>query len=178
MRFPKTGNEAKSVKTPVKKLLTKYGWFWFSPPANQFGISGVADILAVKSGMFMAIETKYGKNDPTEIQLAFLNSIREQDHFAFVVRDSTILQFGQFLTYLNLSVEIASKGGTPDSSVGGPLLDAIKGLQETEVLDRARFLRMARRRAKHDDKTGVGADPGTASAGDPNVQPDEASEGE
>lgn len=139
-KFPgKHQNEAKTVKAPVKKLLTKYGWFWWLPAANQFGVSGVADILAVKKGMFIAIETKFGRNDPTPIQLAFLNSIRAEDHFAFVVRETTILALGQFLNYLDQSIAYAAQQEIAPAEIGGAMLDAIKAMTDTEVLNAARF---------------------------------------
>ena len=147
-KFPKTGNESKSVKVPVKKLLTKHGWFWWMPPANGFGQTGVADIHAVKQGMFMVIETKFGTRDPTPMQRAFLDSIRAANHFAFVVRDTTIGAFEQFLTYLDKSIEIAGQNMVPGADVGGPMLDAIKTMTDTEVLNIAKFAREARAQAE------------------------------
>ena len=139
-KFPgKHQNEAKTVKAPVKKLLTKYGWFWWMPAANQFGVSGVADILAIKKGMFIAIETKFGRNDPTPMQLAFLNSVRAEDHFAFVVRETTILALGQFLNYLDQSIAYAAQQEIAPAEIGGAMLDAIKAMTDTEVLNAARF---------------------------------------
>ena len=140
MKFPGNhGTEAKSVKAPVKKLLTKYGWFWWMPASNQFGRSGVADILAIKSGMFLAIETKYGRNDPTPMQIGFLNSVRAEDHFAFVVRETTVLALGRFLDNLNQSVEFAAKGQIAPAEIGGAMLDAIKAMTDSEVLDPKRM---------------------------------------
>ena len=139
-KFPgKHQNEAKTVKAPVKKLLTKYGWFWWMPAANQFGVSGVADILAIKKGMFIAIETKFGRNDPTPMQLAFLNSVRAEDHFAFVVRENTLLALGQFLNYLDQSIAYAAQQEIAPAEIGGAMLDAIKAMTDTEVLNAARF---------------------------------------
>lgn len=150
MRRPQTGNEAKSVKAPVKKLLTKHGWFWWSPPANMYGATGVSDIHAIKKGMFMVVETKFNKNDPTPLQMGFINSVRAEDHFAFVVRETTIVAFGEFLRYLDMSVEHSSKGEVPPVEVGGPLLNALNDMAAQEILDREKFLKeVARQEAKH-----------------------------
>lgn len=156
------GTEGRTVKGPVKKLLNKYGWFWWMPAASQFGRSGVSDFLAIKKGMFLAVETKYGKNDPTPMQIAFLNSVRAEDHLAFVVRESTLLAFGQFLNYLDQSIEYAGRQEVAPANIGGAMLDAIKAMTETEVLDPARLekeMKKAARGKKHDpENDGDGAD--------------------
>ena len=59
----------KDVKTRIKKLLDDHDWFWFMPPANGFGRTGISDIIAVKRGVFLAIEAKFGKNPPTAMQI-------------------------------------------------------------------------------------------------------------
>ena len=67
------------------------------PPANQFGSSGISDLHAVHYNAFMAVEFKHGKNKPTVLQKAFLNTIRAAGHFAFVVNDETLVIFEAFL---------------------------------------------------------------------------------
>ena len=80
----------KDVKAKVKKLLDQYKWFWFMPPANAYGRSGIADILALKAGVFLAIETKFGSNKPTALQIGFLNSITAESGYGFVVNDQNL----------------------------------------------------------------------------------------
>jgi hypothetical protein len=137
MRTPKTGNEQKTVKPKIRKLLTEHGWFWWATPATLYSQSGIADILAIKTGMFMAVEAKFGRNDPTPMQVAFLDSVRAEQHFAFVVRDTTLDAFEQFLVYLDKSIEIAARQEVPSADIGGPLLDAMQRLHSTEVLRNA-----------------------------------------
>lgn len=44
----------------------------------RYGLGvGSSDIVGVYQGRFLAVETKYGRNRPTEEQLAFLATIRE-----------------------------------------------------------------------------------------------------
>jgi hypothetical protein len=61
----KTYTKEAHVKDDMKALLDRFGWFWFMPPANAYGKSGISDIIALKRGTFMAIETKFGSNKPT-----------------------------------------------------------------------------------------------------------------
>ncbi len=147
--MPKTGNEQKTVKPKVRKLLSKHGWFWWATPATMYSQSGIADLCGVKKGMFMAVETKFGRNDPTPMQVAYLNSVRAEDHFAFVVRDTTLDAFEQFLIYLDKSIEIAGQQQVPGPDIGGPMLDAIQRLTETEILNPIAFVAKSKGTKKH-----------------------------
>lgn len=131
MKPPSFKNES-HVKKDVKKLLDKHNWFWWMTPANGYGKSGVADFCAAKQGMFMVIETKANRNDPTPMQVGFLNSLRAADHFAFVVRETTMDAFGQFLDLLDKSIAYSAKGEVPPVHIGGPMLDAIQAMLTQE----------------------------------------------
>ncbi len=143
-RKPVTGNEQKSVKPRVRKLLDKHGWFWWGTPATMYSTAGIADILAVKSGMFLAIETKFGDNDPTPTQVAFLNSVRACDHFAFVVRETTLDALATFLRTLDESVAYATRNEVAPPEIGGPMLDAIKEMGDKEILKPDRFAKLSK----------------------------------
>lgn len=80
----------KDVKARVNKLLDKYSWFHWMPPSNAFGKAGIADINAVKYGLFLAIETKVGKGRATPLQKRFLASVREHSGFAFEVNETRL----------------------------------------------------------------------------------------
>lgn len=122
-----TKKDETDTKAEVKKLLDKHGWFWWSPPAQAYGKSGISDIHAVKAGMFMAIETKRGtkKPDPTVNQVAFLNSMRASDHFAFVVNDTRVPHLKAFLEALDRSCAAAAKELVPAPEDGAAMLNAI-----------------------------------------------------
>ena len=47
------------VKKYVKKILDDHGWKWWMPPANGFGQAGISDFNALRSGVFLAVETKF-----------------------------------------------------------------------------------------------------------------------
>lgn len=118
----------RDVKAKVKKLLDQHGYFWFMPPANAYGKSGIADILAIKAGVFLAIETKFGSNKPTALQNAFLESIRAESGFGFVVNEKTIDQLEAWLVAFDRSAEMAGKSQQMAHEDGAALLDAIRAL--------------------------------------------------
>ena len=119
----KIANE-KDVKAAVKKLLDKHSWFWFFPPANGYGKAGIADIIALKAGVFLAIETKFGKNKPTKLQCAFLLSVQSESGFGFVVNEDTLQWFEAWLESFENATAAATKGEMPDSADGATLIDA------------------------------------------------------
>lgn len=89
-------NEA-GVKREVKRLLKKYGWFYWMPPANTFGRAGIADFNAIRKGVFLAIETKFGGNKPTPLQRQFLDSITAHEGLAMVVTERNLDELEQVL---------------------------------------------------------------------------------
>lgn len=118
------------VKKQIKAILNRYEWFWWMPPMNGYGQSGVSDFNAVKTGMFLAVEAKSGKNKPTPQQIGFLNSIRAQDGFAFVVNEGNLTFLDQFLAALDRSVAARVEGRDPTDEDGSLMLNAIKALTE------------------------------------------------
>ena len=89
-------NEA-GVKREVKRLLKKYGWFYWMPPANVFGRAGIADFNAVRGGRFLAVETKFGSNRPTPLQQQFLNDVVAHGGLAMVVTERDLDELEQVL---------------------------------------------------------------------------------
>ena len=85
------------VKRAVKKLLAQYGWFFWMPPANAFGRSGISDFHALRKGKFLAIETKYGYNKPTPLQQQFLKDVMRNDGYTLVVYEDTLDELEDFL---------------------------------------------------------------------------------
>ena len=115
----------KDVKRRVKAILDKHGWYWFSPPANAYGRGGISDIIALKTGSFAAIETKFGSNKPTALQVAFLNSIRAEDGFGFLVTDKNIEYLDQFLESFMLAAVAQSKGEAVPEEHGSRMINAL-----------------------------------------------------
>jgi hypothetical protein len=115
----------KDVKKRVKQILDKHDWFYFMPPANAYGRSGISDLIALHIGTFMAIETKFGTNKPTALQIAFLNSIRAEEGFGFLVNEKNVEHLDQFLeSFAIATVAQSNKQDVPEEH-GSRMLNAI-----------------------------------------------------
>lgn len=118
----------KDVKAEVKNLLKKHGFFWWMPAANGFGTSGVSDFLALRAGVFLAVETKFGGNKPTPLQIAFLNSITAEGGFGFVVDEKTLADFARWLECFDRAAAATAKKEKVAPDDGAAMLDAIKAM--------------------------------------------------
>lgn len=67
--------EAKT-KTSIKRLLVKYGAWYFMPVSNGFGKHGIPDFIICHRGKFCAVEAKAPGGKPTalqEVQMALID---------------------------------------------------------------------------------------------------------
>ena len=85
------------VKRVVKKLLLTYGWYYWMPSANAFGISGISDFNAVRNGRFLAIETKFGGNKPTPLQRRYLEQVAAHGALTMVVNERSLDKLEELL---------------------------------------------------------------------------------
>lgn len=73
-------------KVLVSKL-TKYlrddGWLCWKNHGSIYFSAGTPDIMAMKDGIFIAIELKVPKKKPTPVQLAWIADINDHGHYAF-----------------------------------------------------------------------------------------------
>ena len=118
------------VKNQVKKLLKRHGWMYWMPPANGYGGTGISDFNCLRNGVFLAIETKFGKNKPTVNQKMFLNEVMIQDSFAFIVTETNIVFFEQWLNAFDRACEATRNNKEPSNEDGSLMLNAIKVLTE------------------------------------------------
>ena len=88
------------VKAAVKKLLTGLGAYYFSPPANGYGRTGVPDIVGCYRGYFFAVECKAGRGKATALQELEIARIREAGGVAWVVNEENIEEIEKWLTTL------------------------------------------------------------------------------
>lgn len=116
------------VKRQVKKLLNQHNWFWWMPPANGFGRAGIADFNALRGGVFLAIETKFGGNKPTAQQRGFIESIRAEDGMAFVVSEKNLDALAVWLERFDLAVQAQAEQRDVDPSDGAAMLDAMRAM--------------------------------------------------
>lgn len=128
MSKPITYTNEADVKKQVKKLLTKHNYFWWMPPANGFGRTGIADFNALRGGVFLAVETKFGKHKPTPMQVGFLDSVRSEDGMAFVVSDQNIEHFAVWLDAFDKAVLAQSEQREVDPLDGAAMIDAMRAL--------------------------------------------------
>lgn len=133
MKRPVTYRIEADVKKQVKKLLDKHSWFWWMPPMNGFGQTGISDFNAMKSGVFMGCETKFGRNKPTAQQGAFLRSIIQESGIAFVVNETNIEWFEAWLGAFDRATLAQSNNQPVDPEDGATMLNAMKYLQELIV---------------------------------------------
>lgn len=118
------------VKKHVKKLLDDAGWFWWMPPANGFGKVGVSDFNALRNGVFLVVETKFGRNKPTAPQNAYMNSILAEDGFAFVVNEQNIEWLEAWLAAFGRATIAQSHNQDVSPEDGAMMINAIRYLQE------------------------------------------------
>jgi hypothetical protein len=125
MAREKQYNSEKDVKREVRKILDREDWFWWMPPANAFGKSGISDFHAIKDSVFMAIETKFDKNTPSAQQIGFLNSVRAQGGFAFIVNEKRLDFLDRWIRAYAESVRcVQNKRKIPDE-IGAEMINMI-----------------------------------------------------
>lgn len=76
------------VKDKVKRLLKKYGAYYFMPVQTGYG-SPTLDILACYKGIFIAIETKAPGKKPTARQELTIKEIRKANGLVYVIDGDT-----------------------------------------------------------------------------------------
>lgn len=79
------------VKKRVKDLLkvTPNCWY-FMPPANGFGRSGIPDFVGHVNGHFFSVETKFGKGKLTANQERETRAIEDTNGMVWVVNESNV----------------------------------------------------------------------------------------
>ena len=79
------------VKKVVKAVLkdTPNCW-WFMPPANGFGRSGIPDFVGHVNGYFFAVETKFGKGTTTANQQREIEGIDKANGKVWIVRETSV----------------------------------------------------------------------------------------
>ena len=90
----------KKVKNKCVTLIKAYGVYYFFPSMNGFGRSGVPDIICCANGVFLGVECKAGKNEPTELQLLEMKKIRDAGGKTLVVNEENISELEEILKEL------------------------------------------------------------------------------
>jgi hypothetical protein len=121
------------VKDEVKKILKKHQWFFWMPPSNAFGRTGISDFNALREHVFLVVETKFGKNTPTPMQKAFCQSILKEGGFAFCVNDTNIEWFRTWCEKFDAATAGVAKDRKIEDEDGATLLEAVRILTEDFV---------------------------------------------
>ena len=85
----------KAVKAQVKKTLQdcpRLAW-WFMPPANGYGRSGIPDFIGCVNGHMFAVETKSGTNSLTANQLREVEALTQAGAKCWIVREMSLDAF-------------------------------------------------------------------------------------
>lgn len=114
------------VKAEIKKLLNKHKWYWWMTPANGYGQSGISDFCAIRDGVFLAIEAKFGTNKPTAMQVGYLHSVTAHGGMSFVVNDKRVETFAKWLETFDRAAEAAGQKKAVAPEDGAYMLDAIR----------------------------------------------------
>jgi hypothetical protein len=135
-KMPAKKRDESDVKKDVKTIFDQHGFFWWMPAGTMYSADNV-DFNALKAGVFIAVETKWHDRPLTENQRAYLNSIRAENGFGFVVRDGTgkydkmgTMWLKNFLLAFERSALAAQKGEKPIDEDGALMLNAIRALTE------------------------------------------------
>lgn len=120
----------KGVKALVKRLLDFHGWFHWMPAANGYGTQGVPDHLAVKDGVFLAVEAKFGYNKPKPVQKQFAGQLMANSMFCFCVNEKNIDHLAWWLESFAHSVLLQREGKPVDDAHGARMFNAMAALTE------------------------------------------------
>ena len=142
-------NSEKDVKKYVRQILDTYRWKHWMPAANGYGDTGIADFCALRTGVFLAVETKFADNELTVNQERFLNDVLHEDGFGFVVYETTVDTFERWNELFDQATTYTSKGEKVPDEIGGELLECIRILTEPLAMAaERREARSAKRKKK------------------------------
>jgi hypothetical protein len=90
----KTFKTEKDVKEVIKQILKEVpNCWWFMPPANGLGRSGIPDFVGHVDGRFFAVEAKFGKGKTTANQEREITMIRNAHGVVWIVNENNLRQF-------------------------------------------------------------------------------------
>lgn len=118
------------VKDLIKALFDAHGWFHFAVAAGGYSAPGLHDRFAVKDGVFLTVEAKFGPKKPTTMQKAFGAQIIANDCFSFCVNERNIDHFAWWLESFEIAKQCQMQGREVPSEHGSRLLNAISVLTD------------------------------------------------
>ena len=122
--------DEKGVKRLIKQLLDFHGYLHWMPSANGYGMQGVSDHLALKNGVFVVVEAKFGKNTPKPLQKSFALQVMANDGFAFCVNEKNIDHLAMWLESFEVATQYQAEGKDVPDEHGARMLNAISVLTD------------------------------------------------
>ena len=69
--------ETTKIRTPIMAWLKSQGWRAWKNAASAYSEAGLCDVMAMRCGELVCIETKSPGAEPTALQQRFLREMRE-----------------------------------------------------------------------------------------------------
>lgn len=90
------GDVKKAVKDTFKQVSEQYPGklWWFMPPANGYGRSGIPDFVGCFNGQLFAVETKFASGKLTAHQLNETAALTQANARVWIVRETSVDGFG------------------------------------------------------------------------------------
>ena len=131
MSKEKTYDNENDVKAEIKKILTRHKWHHWMPGASAFGLRTV-DHMALRDGIFMAIEAKHTKTSrgANANQKRFLKDAADNGGFAFLVNEHNIDQFDKWMDAFERGARAVAANGKPPMEDTEIMFNAMKALTE------------------------------------------------
>ncbi|MES2704829.1 MAG: hypothetical protein V4649_19495 [Bacteroidota bacterium] len=94
------------VKKEVKILLKPFAaeMHWWMPSAGTYGKSGTHDFIITQNGLSWTIETKAGKNKPTDLQIDFANNIAKAGGISLCINEWTLAEVTYVAKYIETNL--------------------------------------------------------------------------
>ena len=101
------------VKKEVKRILKSYkpSLHWWMPSASMYGVSGQHDFIICQHGLLWTIETKYGRNVPTDNQISFAEDIRQAGGLSLCINETNLNEVSRVASYINDHISFPSVWG-------------------------------------------------------------------
>ena len=81
------------VKDRIKKILKAHNIYYAMPMGTGYGNAGVPDFLCCVKGMFVGVEAKADKGQPTALQLKNMSAIEASGGHAWLVNELNMDMF-------------------------------------------------------------------------------------
>lgn len=91
------------VKKEVKKILDRFTptLKWDMPPAAVYGKTGRHDFIICQHGLFWTIETKAGKNPPTDNQIDYADEVAKAGGISILVNEWNLVAVEYVASYVD-----------------------------------------------------------------------------